>query len=209
MNNNLNFVKSKYPIKKINVVILMIYCVVLFVGIAGWRIYLSQSVPKNYVLLFVYITTLIYYIGMFKNKENEFENMKYISGHAKKCMFKMKRCLFLEAILIIIVMIFVVIPSGIRDGDLYNLSLLFFIFITGYMLMNYQFVVGFGTEYYVSGDGKLSYNEIKGIEEIKRIEAFEGTLVYAKIILVSDKICYDKFLIDEYTYLINMINKER
>ncbi len=207
--NNLNLVKSKYPLNRKNVIILVIYCVVLFVAIAGWRFYLFQSISKNYLLLLIYAMTFSYYFGVYRNRRNELKDMKYVSEHARKCMSKMKKCLFYEFALTLVVMILVVIPTNIRDADLYNLSVLFFIFIVGYMLMNYQFIVGFGQKYYVSGDGKLRYDEIKQIEDLKRIQAFEGILVYVKIILANSKVCYDKFLIDEYMYLMNQVDDER
>jgi hypothetical protein len=78
------------------------------------------------------------------------------------------------------------------------------------MLMNYQFIVGFGNRGYISGDGNLYYDEIEKIEELKRLQTVDGILVYSKIKLFdNNKICYDKLLADEYTFLVNKIVNRR
>lgn len=209
MGNCLNFLKSKYPIKGINIILLMFYCILLFSGIVGWRVYLFKNLPKNFLLIYIYTITLIYYIVIYYSKKQQFLQMEYISNHSKKCLNRTKKCLYYLFYLILIVMMLVVFPSKMDSSDLYNLSLLFFIGIVGYMLMNYQFIVGFGNIGYISGDGKLCYDEIEKIEEIKRVQTANGMLVYSKITLFDNKVCYDKFLTDEYIFLFNKIANGR
>lgn len=209
MDNYLNFSKSKYPIKGINIILIMSYCVLLFSGIVGWRVYLFKNLPKIFLLIYLYIITLLYYVVLYCQKKQQFLQMEYISNHSKKCLYRTKKCLYYLFYLILIVTMLVVFPSKMDSSDLYNLSVLFFIGIVGYMLMNYQFIVGFGNIGYISGDGELCYDEIDKIEEIKRVQTADGILVYSKINLFDNKICYDKFLTDEYIFLVNKIANGR
>lgn len=209
MVNWLNFSKNKYPIKGINIVILILYCVLFFSGIVVWSIYLFKYLPKAFLYIYIYIITLLAYTYLYYLKNQQFLQMEYVSHHSKKCMRRTKKCLYYLFYLILIMIMCEVFPLKIDGSDLYNLSILYFVGIVGYMLMNYQFIVGFGEIGYISGDGKIFYEEIDKIEEIKRIQTADGTLVYTKINLFDNKVCYDKFLTEEYIFLVNKIANER
>ena len=64
MGNYLIFSKSKYPVKRINIILLMFYCILLFGAIVGWRIYLFKNLPKEFLFIYVYVITLLYYIAI-------------------------------------------------------------------------------------------------------------------------------------------------
>lgn len=209
MGNCLNYRKSKYPIKGTDILLIMIYCVIFYGTAFGWRFYLYKFVTKNFLLICIYTMTLLLFVGMYCLKEKQLLQMEYISNHSKKCLNATKKSLYYFGGLILFVMLIDILPLKIESSDVYNLSLLLFIAIVGYMLMNYQFIVGFGNREYISGDGKLCYGEIDKIEEIKRVQTMNGMLVYSKIKLFDNKICYDKFLVDEYMFLLNKIADRR
>lgn len=201
----LNLSKSKYQIKGIGMMLIMSYCALFFSGAVGWRIYLCRYLPKNYLLIYIYAITLLFYIGLYSSKERQLLKMEFFSVHSKKCLHRTKKCLYYLFCLILAVMMLTVFPSKIDSQAVYNLSLLFFIGIVGYMVMNYQFIVGFGDKGYISGDGKLFYDEIDKVEEIKRVQTADGILVYTRINLLNNKVCFDKFLTDEYIFLVNKV----
>jgi hypothetical protein len=210
MDNCLTFKKSKYPIKGINIILLTIYCILIFGGIVAWRVFLFGKISKIYLLIYMYITVLLCYSVIYYLKKQQLSKMEYVSNHSKRCFDRTKKCLYYLLYLIIVVVALAFFPSKMDGSEVYNLSVLFFIGIVGYMLMNYQFVVGFGNKGYISGDGSLYYDEIEKIEELKRLQTADGILVYSKIKLFeNNKICYDKFLAEEYTFLVNKTANRR
>lgn len=209
MSNCLTFIKSKYPVTRMNMILPLPFCILIFSGMAGWRIYLFKNVPKNFLLLYIYFITFLFYVGIYFLKRHQLSGAEYISEHSKRCFNQTKKCLYYFFAFIVVVLLLVVFSPRQDSSDVYNVSLLFFIGIIGYLLMNYQFIVGFGSVEYISGDGKLRYDEIEKMEEIKRVQTMDGILVYSKIKLFNGKACYDKFLMDEYIFLVNKISKER
>lgn len=207
MGNCLSFSKSKYPVKRINIILLMFYCILLFSGIVGWRIYLFKNLPKEFLFIYVYVITLLYYIVIYYSVKKQLLQMEYISDHSETCMNRTKKCLYYLFYFILIVVILEIFLIKMDGSNLYNLWHLFFIGIVGLMLMNYQFVVGFGKTGYISGGGKLCYSEIDKIEEIKRVHTINGILVYSRITLFNNEVCYDKFLMEEYIFLVNRITE--
>lgn len=207
MGNYLIFSKSKYPVKRINIILLMFYCILLFGAIVGWRIYLFKNLPKEFLFIYVYVITLLYYIAIYYSVKKQFLQMEFISDHSKKCMNRTKKCLYYFFCFILNVVIFEFFSLKVNSSNLYNLWHLFFIGIVGFMLMNYQFIVGFGKTGYISGEGRLCYSEIDKIEEIKRVQTINGILVYSRITLFDNEVCYDKFLMEEYIFLVNRVTE--
>lgn len=200
----LNLSKSKYPVKGIGMMLIMSYCALFFSGAVGWRIYLCKYLPKNYLLIYICHNASFLYWAVFFKRAAAFKNGIF-SVYSKKCLHRTKKCLYYLFCFILVVMMLTVFPSKIDSQAVYNLSLLFFIGIVGYMVMNYQFIVGFGDKGYISGDGKLFYDEIDKVEEIKRVQTADGILVYTQINLLNNKVCFDKFLTDEYIFLVNKV----
>lgn len=77
--------------------------------------------------------------------------------------------------------------------------------LIGYMLMNYQCVVGFTNVGYFSGESELKYDEIDKLEEIDQSNSNEGKIISIKIILKNGKLYHDKIMLGEYIYLKNKI----
>lgn len=206
--NCLKYVKSKYPIRKSNVLGIMLFAGIMVMSIMTWRFYLYKFLNKNILLIFIYAISFIYYTIKYYELKNKQSNAEYISKHAEKCLNTVKGCLICKGTFILIISIYVLFSLTRTDKVLFNVSILIYIMLVGYMLMNYQFVVIFKADKYLSGDGILKYNEIMKLEQLKQLSVVEGLMIYTQITLKDGSLFYDKFMLDEFKYLNEKIFQE-
>lgn len=203
----LKYVKSKYPIRKSNVLEMVLFAGIIIIAIMAWRFYLYKFLSKNILLIFVYVVSLVYYAIKYYELKNKQASAEYVSKHAEKCLNTIKGCLICKVAFILIVSIYVFFSLTKTDKVLFNVSILIYIMVVGYMLMNYQFVVIFKADKYLSGEGTLRYNEIMKIEQLKQLTVAEGLMIYTQITLKDGSLFYDKFMLDEFRYLNEKISQ--